>query len=456
MNNLFLKALSSTFNRNQYYTDPADCWVYGYDNSRRHALPDCVIFAQTHEDIVNAVKLCNEYEIPLTPHGRASGTTGAAIPVKGGVVLSLERMQKILDFDPHNRIITVEPGVLNSTVQSTAGAKGFFWAPDPTSSTYCSVGGNLSCNAAGPRSLKYGTTRENTLGLTAVIGTAETIHCGVTTSKSAVGYDLTRLFIGSEGTLGIISQATLKLLPLPQAKRILGFFYRDMNGAAEAVVQIMSQPFTPCGCEFMDGNAIKMIRQHAHADLPENAESLLLVEMDGSFEGLNAEVELLKKAAIHASLLEVIVAATEEESLRLWSIRKSLSQALRSLSPHKINEDIVVPVTKIPDLLNFTQDLAKQFDIKIVNFGHAGNGNIHVNLLVDPFDPIQGPKAKQCLNMLFDKVISLHGSLSGEHGVGLEKRDFVNKELSATSIEIMKKIKAQFDPKGILNPGKLF
>lgn len=452
----FVQSLQQLFNQRQVYTDPSDCWVYGSDNSRRHALPEAVVFAECHEDIVKTVKLCYEHGVPLTARGRASGTTGGAIPLQGGVILSLERMKKIISLDPANRAIVVEPGVLNSEIQAEAKKIGFFWPPDPTSSPYCSVGGNIACNAAGPRSLKYGTTRDNTLGLTAVIGTGDTIQCGVYTTKGVVGYDLTRLFIGSEGTLGIVSQATLKLLPLPETKRTLRAFYRDMIGAAEAVTHIMSQPITPCGCEFVDGNAIQMIRKHANAQLPENAGSMIMIEVDGSEGGILSDVALMEKAAQHPSLLDLSVAHTQEEADKLWAIRKSLSQALRSLSPHKINEDVVVPLSHIPALLEYTQVLAKQFNITIVNFGHAGNGNIHVNLLIDPFDPIQGPKAKECLGLLFDKVISLHGSLSGEHGVGIEKRDYVNKELSPITLKLMKDIKAQFDPKGILNPGKLF
>jgi D-lactate dehydrogenase len=452
----FTESLQQAFSKNQVYTDPADCWVYGYDNSRRHALPDAVIFATSHEEIVRAVKLCYDFGIPLTARGRASGTTGAAIPVQGGVVLSLERMQKILKLDVANRAMVVEPGVLNSEVQAAAKNAGFFWPPDPTSSAYCCIGGNLSCNAAGPRSLKYGTTRENTLGLTAVIGTGETIECGVYTTKGVVGYDLTRLLIGSEGTLGIISKATLKLTPLPHAKRTMQAFFKDIDSAALAITQIMTQPITPCGCEFIDGNAIEMIRRHASADLPENAGSMIMIEVDGSSDDLSADVELMKIACQNSGLISWSVATTQEETDKLWTIRRSLSQALRSLSPHKINEDVVVPLSHIPDLLNYTQELAKEFDITIVNFGHAGNGNLHVNLLIDPFDPIQGPRAKECLNRLFDKVVDLHGSLSGEHGVGIEKRDYVSKEITPSSMQLMKRIKAQFDPKNIMNPGKFF
>lgn len=452
----FLTQLKTLFKAEQTYTEPSDCWVYGYDNSRRHALPDAVVFAHNQQDIVNIAKLCYEHGVPLTARGRASGTTGAAIPVKGGVVLSLERMQNIVKVDPANRLMVVEPGVLNATVQAKAREHGFFWPPDPTSSPYCSIGGNLACNASGPRSLKYGSTRDNVLGLTAITGTGDVLECGVYTTKGVVGYDFTRLLIGQEGTLAIISQATLKLTPLPQAKRTLRAFYRDAVSAAEAVINIMSQPITPCGCEFIDGNAIQMIRKHANADLPENAGSMLMIEVDGSEGAMEHDIALMTKAAQHEGLIDLAVAHSSSEAEKLWAIRKSLSQALRSLSPHKINEDVVVPISNIAALLDYTQELAKTFNIMIVNFGHAGNGNLHVNLLIDPHDPILGPKAQEALNLLFDKVVALHGSLSGEHGVGIEKRDYISKELGTTNIALMKKIKAQFDPKGILNPDKLF
>ncbi|MGE3319870.1 MAG: FAD-binding oxidoreductase [Candidatus Berkiella sp.] len=452
----FIAQLKALFKTEQLYTQASDCWVYGYDNSRRHALPDAVVFAHNQQDIINIVKLCYEHAIPLTARGRASGTTGAAVPVKGGVVLSLERMQNIVKVDPANRLMVVEPGVLNASVQAKALEHGFFWPPDPTSSPYCSIGGNLACNASGPRSLKYGSTRDNVLGLTAITGTGDVIECGVYTTKGVVGYDFTRLLIGQEGTLGIISQATLKLTPLPQAKRTLRAFYKDALSAAKAVIKVMSQPITPCGCEFIDGNAIQMIRNHANADLPENAGSMLMIEVDGSEGAMEQDIALMTKAAQNEGLIDLAVAHSSSDAEKLWAIRKSLSQALRSLSPHKINEDVVVPISNIAELLDYTQELAKTFNIMIVNFGHAGNGNLHVNLLIDPHDPVQGPKAQEALNLLFDKVVALHGSLSGEHGVGIEKRDYISKELGPTNIALMKKIKAQFDPKGILNPDKLF
>ncbi|MGE4349767.1 MAG: FAD-binding oxidoreductase [Candidatus Berkiella sp.] len=454
--NKLITLLRSQFDDASFYTEPSDCWAYGYDNSRRHALPDAVVFASCHEDVVRLVKLCAQHNIPLIARGRGTNTTGAAVPIKGGIVLSLERMQKIIEIDPQNRFMVVEPGVLNQSAQEAAQKMGLFWAPDPTSAPYSSIGGNIACGAAGPRSVKYGTTKDNVLGLTAVTGTGHTIHTGVYTTKGSVGYDLTRLMIGSEGTLGIVTSAILKLLPLPETKRTLRAFFSSMPSALSAVIKVMQQPIIPCGVEFMDGNAVRMVRNFSHPELPENAQSMLIIEVDGSHSIIDHDLQAIVAAIQHPDLLEVNIARSEKEAAELWKIRKSLSASLRSLSPHKINEDIIVPVSKVSEILEFTEMLSKQYEIQVVNFGHAGNGNIHVNFLVDPFDPIKGPQAKACLLQLFDKVLSLKGSLSGEHGVGIEKRDYIDKEIDNDTLCLMKNIKAQFDPQNILNPGKIF
>ena len=452
----FFKKIEQSFKPNQIYTEPSDCWAYGYDNSRKHALPNAVLFAESHQDVVNAVQICSQFNIPIIARGRGTNTTGATVPIRGGLILSIERMQKIIKIDAKNRIAIVEPGVLNLSVQEAAKAAELFWAPDPTSSPYSCVGGNIGAGAGGPRAVKYGTVRENVLGLTAVTGDGTTIHTGVHTTKGSVGYDLTRLIIGSEGTLAIVTEAILKLLPLPESKRTIRAFYRTMQGALDAVIKVMQQPIVPSGVEFMDGNAVQMIRNFSHPELPSDAASMLIIEVDGSQNNIDNDVEHIVSTLNHPSLMDVMIAKTKEEFDALWTIRKSLSASLRSLSPHKINEDVIVPVGHLDELLLYTQDLAEEFDITIVNFGHAGNGNIHVNLLVDPFDPIKGPKAKDCLNKLFQKVLTLKGSLSGEHGVGMEKSEYIHLEIDPLTLTLMKNIKNQFDPKGILNPGKLF
>lgn len=452
----FLSALAALLPPNDLLTKADDCWVYGYDNSKRHANPEAVAFPREHEQVAALVSLCNEACIPITPRGRGTGTTGATVPTHGGLVICLERMNRILRIDPDNRLLIAQPGVTNLEVQQAAAAYGFFWPPDPTSASVCTIGGNLAYNSAGPRAVKYGTPRENTLGLHAITGDGRNLRTGVMTTKGVVGYDLTRLLIGSEGTLAIITEAVLKLTPKPAAKRTLQASYRDMRSAAHAVASIMAQPVIPCALEFIDGAAIEMIRSYASANLPRDAGALLMIEVDGAIAGLDAAVQEVMQAAKVTGYIEVKAANTPEEVKALWATRKALSPALRTLAPKKINEDVVVPVSHIPELIEGLTSLGKQYDINIVNFGHAGNGNIHVNLLINPDDPRQAIAAEQCLRKIFELVLKLDGTLSGEHGIGLAKRDYVGMELDDTTLSLMRGIKRQFDPAGLLNPGKTF
>lgn len=452
----FIQTIQNCLKAEQILTDPADVWSYGYDNSRRHAVPDIVVQPSTHEQVHKIVSLCNEYKIPLTARGRGTGTTGATVPLKGGVVLSTEKLNRIIKIDPANRYIEVEPGVTNQQVQDAAKEHGFFWPPDPTSSAYCSIGGNLAYNSAGPRTIKYGTPRENVFGLRAVTGKGEEIRTGVYTSKGVVGYDLTRLLIGSEGTLAVITEATLKLTPLAEGKRTLQLIYADIESAAKAVSAIMAQPTIPCALEFIDGNAIDMIRDYSDITFPKDAGAMLMVEVDGPETQLDYSVDDIKKSSQSDSLLEVKVANTKEEVDALWATRKALSPALRNIAPKKINEDVVVPVSNIPTLIHGLEKLSTKYDTPIVNFGHAGNGNIHVNLLFNPDDETQNENAHRCLDAVFDLVLELDGTLSGEHGVGIEKRDFVDREIEPVTLALMKRIKKEFDPNLILNPGKMF
>ncbi len=435
-------------------TAPSDCWPYGYDNSRRQALPDAVVMATDHNQIQQLVAFCNDERIPLIARGRGTGTTGATVPIHGGIVLSLERMTRIIKMDPANRVMVVEPGITNQQVQDAAKEHGFFWSPDPTSAAFCTVGGNLAYNSAGPRTVKYGSTRDNVFGMRAITGDGKEIRTGVYTSKGVVGYDLTRLLIGSEGTLAIITEATLKLTPLPEAKRTLQVSYQDINSAAAAVSAIMAQSVTPCTLEFIDGQAIEMIRNYSKADLPHGAGAMLMIEVDGLEASLDQAADQVAAAAHNDGLLELVVAKTQQQVASLWETRKALSPALRNIAPKKINEDVVVPVSEIPVLINGLQALSEKYAIPIVNFGHAGNGNIHVNLLIDPDDPAQMQQSEKCLDEVFSLVLELNGTISGEHGIGLEKRDFVAREIDATTLDLMRRIKSQFDPNNILNPDK--
>jgi D-lactate dehydrogenase len=450
----FLHQLEQIVEPADLLTDPNECLTYGYDNSRRQAQPLAVVFPHNESQVVEIVKACNQYNIPLIARGRGTGTTGATVPLHHELIISFERMNQILKMDADNRSIEVQPGVTNQQVQDCAAAHGFFWAPDPTSAAFCTVGGNLAYNSAGPRAVKYGSCRENTLGLRAVTGNGELIQCGVHTTKGVVGYDLTRLLIGSEGNLALITQATLKLLPKPQTKHTLKAIYQSIDAAARAVSQIMAQPVTPCALEFMDSNALDMVRDYSSADLPVNAGAMLMIEVDGNTDTIMNDAEIMLAASKVNGHIETIIAATAQEAAELWQTRKALSPCLRKIAPKKINEDVVVPVSEIPALINGLDTLSKQYGIKIVNFGHAGNGNIHVNLLVNPDDSSEMQAAQSCLHEVFTLVLKLNGTLSGEHGVGLEKRDYISMELGQAEIHLMQQIKQVFDRNNILNPQK--
>lgn len=452
----FLDRLRDNFHGSQLLTDPGDRWVFGFDNSRKHAQPDAVVFPKNTEEVQNCVRLCNEARIPIVARGRGTNTTGASIPYNGGIVLSLEQMNQILDIDPDNRLVRTQTGVTNQQIQEALRDSNLFWPPDPTSAEVCTVGGNLATNAAGPRAVKYGATRDNVLGLTAVSGTGEKLVTGVSTTKSSIGYDLTRLLIGSEGTLALITEATLKLSPIAEKRVLMRAIYRSTEDATDAIVRLMQLSVSPSLLEFMDRKALSIVRDRSDLDVPQEAGALLMIEAEGLDSTIEAITGVIQQAASSSGLLAIDIAKSNEEIRALWAMRKALSPALRKLAPNKINEDVVVPVSRLPELIHNLEELSRTYGINIVNFGHAGNGNIHVNLLYDTDDPNQREQAPKCLEKVFQLVLKLGGSLSGEHGIGHEKRNYIGQELGKPVLDMMWNIKSQFDPNGILNPGKLF
>lgn len=435
------------------YTDPVECYTYAYDNSRKIFPPETVIFPATTEEIAEILLLCNHYKIPITPRGRGTGTTGGSTPDKGGIALSLERMVRIIKIDAGNRVIVSEPGVLNQAIQDAAKPFGLFWPPDPSSARFSSIGGNLATSAGGPHAVKYGTTRDHVLGLKAVTGSGQILKTGCYTTKGVVGYDLTRLLIGSEGTLAVITEATLKLTPLPQYKSGLVAYFNDVTSCAQAIVAIMSLPQTPSALEFLDKHSLNLIRSRFPELIPDHANTMLIIEVDGSENELSETILSIQSSCNIQGLLSIEHATNPEN---LWKARKALSPLLRDIAPKKINEDIVVPVIALPHFLDNLDKICSKFDIANVNFGHAGNGNIHVNLLIDPNNLDESLRAENCLEEIFDLVIALNGTLSGEHGIGREKRAFIPKEIDEVTLVIMKSIKNLFDPNHILNPEKIF
>ncbi len=432
-------------------TDPADCLAYGFDNSKRHGMPAAVALPTEATQVLALVRRCREAGVAITARGRGTATTGAAVPSQGALVVSFERMDRLLDIDPDNRLAVAEPGLLNGDLQKAVAAHGFFWAPDPTSAPYSTIGGNLACNAGGPRAVKYGASRDNILALSGVSGRGEAFRCGTATTKSSVGYDLTRFLVGSEGTLALITEATLRLTPLPEARSGLRALYVDTAAAAAAVARIMAQPVTPSALEFMDGAALRLAREVGGADIAAGG-ALLMIEVDGRSDELPFAVAAVSSAANGDGLIEI---AASDDLDALWQARRKLSPALRTLAPGKINEDVVVPVSRLPPLIAGLEALSARHGIPILNFGHAGNGNIHVNLLYQPEDPRHVEAAPRCLAEIFTLVLELGGTLSGEHGIGLDKRDFMTQAFDPEALALLRAVKAAFDPDGILNPGKL-
>lgn len=449
----FVTELARCVDPDGLYTDPADCFAYSYDNSRRYLSPDAVAFPRTESQVAEVIRLCNRHGVPIVPRGRGTGTAGGSLAEQGGIVMSLERMDQTLRIDAPNRVAIVAPGILNGQLQDTLKPQGFFWPPDPSSANYCTVGGNLATGAAGPHAVKYGTTRDHVLGVRAVTGYGSIIKTGCYTTKGVVGYDLTRLLIGSEGTLAVITEATLKLTPVPEAVGGLTLHYADIHSCAQAVSAIMNQPRTPSALEFLDEGALNLLRARHHEMFDPRTRAMLLVELDGSVEDIAATRQAIIGAASNSGLL---LHETPARPAELWKARKALSPLLRDIAPKKINEDVVVPVSRLPELFGGLERISRRYGITNVNFGHVGNGNIHVNLLVDPDDAEELGRAARCLDEIFDLVISLDGTLSGEHGIGIEKRPFVPREIDPETLRLMRALKNAFDPRGVLNPGKIF
>lgn len=452
----FIQTLTDKLGSGSILTDPADTLIYSCDNSGLQSQPSVVVFTTEIPQIQTLLQLCRQFHVPLTTRGGGTATTGAATPIEQGVVLCLERMNRLITMDPANRVMVVETGITNQAVQNIAKKSGFFWPPDPGSASTCTIGGNLACNAAGPHAIKYGATRDNTLGLKVITGEGELLQTGAYTTKSACGYDFTRLLIGSEGTLGIIAEATLKLTPLPEAKTTLRVSYDSMFAACSAVSQIMAQPITPSALEFIDERAIALLNRHTKFNFPSETKALLMIEVDGPLHRLNECCQSISEAARFPGLIDLQISSDAQTSEKLWEARKALSPALLTIAPKKINEDVVVPVSNMPVFIEKMQQFAEKYQITIVNFGHAGNGNIHVNLLINPENPRELEAANACLEEIFTCVLDLNGTLSGEHGIGLSKKAFMEQAVGKTSLRLMQRVKQQFDPDNILNPGKIF
>lgn len=430
--------------------------AYARDNTGSRYRPWAVVLAENRSHIESTLTICNQFNIPVVPRGSGTGNVGGALPVQGGVVLSCQRMNRIKEFSVEDRLVVVEPGVVNFDLQTFLKPHHLFWPPDPSSAKSCTIGGNIAMCSAGPNAVRYGVTRDWVLGLEAVLMDGTLFRSGCRTTKGVVGYDLTRLIIGSEGTLAVVSEVILKIAPLPEARRLMRAVFCSVDDATHGVCLLMSQGEPPNAIEFLDPAALDLLRKVEAVTLPVDGKAMLLLEVCGHSNALEFQVESIIQRLKQFNPLEIVQARTEQESATIWKARSALSPALKKLAPKRINEDVVVPVSALPKLIQGLHHISQVSHIPIVNFGHAGNGNIHVNLLVDPSDTGMMQKVDKVLGDVFRLVLDLGGTLTGEHGVGIQKQAFVPWELDKTSLTLQKGIKNLFDPKGLLNPGKIF
>jgi glycolate oxidase len=460
MNKNTIKKLQAIVGEKYLATAREDLMCYSYDGTGMEYMPTAVAFPGSVAEICSIMELANQELFPVIPRGAGTGMTGGSLPVAGGLVLVMSRLNRILEIDVENQVAVVEPGVITGQLQAAVKKEGLFYPPDPASRDFCTMGGNVAECSGGPSAVKYGVTRDYVLGLEVVLPDGRFMHTGVRTAKGVVGYDLARLFTGSEGTLGIITKIVVRLLALPTHKKTYLVLTDSLQQATVLVSEILKGGILPNTLEYMDQTALGVVKDYLSLELPQSTRALLLVEVDGDEKSTEDQgkklLRLLADRQTYPGILEVRQARNEKEVDDLWKARRSISPATFKLRPHKISEDVVVPKTKIPQLVDFTEKLSRELGIIILTFGHAGDGNIHVNIMVDKDNQEEYQKGQAAKKRLFAHVMSLSGTLSGEHGIGITKAPYLSLELDETSLALMEKIKNVFDPNNILNPGKIF
>ncbi|MFC1863267.1 FAD-binding oxidoreductase [Thermodesulfobacteriota bacterium] len=450
-----LRKLSDIVGSDHLSTLQDDLESCASDGTKLVYMPEAVAYPGKNQEISRIFQLANEEYFPIIPRGAGSGMSGGALPVKGGVVLSMERFNRVLSIDQENLIAKVEPGIITARLQEEAAKLDLYYPPDPASADISTIGGNVAECAGGLKAVKYGVTRDYVLGLTVVLPTGEIIDTGVETVKGVAGYDLTRLIVGSEGTLAIITSITLRLIPRPQTKKTMTVFYRDLSQAVSTVSRIITEKIIPTALELLDRLCLDCVREEIGMDIPKDSDAMLLIEVDGDEILVESEVAKIKKICREEGSAGFQAASEGKEADRLWEARRNVSPSLMKLRPGKISEDVVVPRSRLTELISFLSSLGEKHGLPIPAFGHAGDGNIHVNIMLDKENPKELEKAEVAVRELFGKVIAMGGTITGEHGIGITKAPYLEMEISRPALELMSRIKKAFDPKGILNPGKM-
>lgn len=451
-----IKLISEAAGKDNIFTAPEDLACYAYDAGRLESIPEAVVLPVNKKQVSDIITICNEKRIAVYPRGSGSGTTGASTPSSKGIVISTARMNRIVSISGDDLQAVVEPGVITGVLQSEVEKKGLFYPPDPASLNFCTLGGNVSTGAGGARAVKYGVTRDYVVSVELCLADGSLIRTGPVTAKGVAGYDLTRLVVGSEGTLGIVTEITLKLLPLPEASGAIAAFFPDIESSVACISSIFSKKVLPRCAEFLDRQSLLCASEKLPLDVPENCSSMLLIEVDGPLESIKTQLKTVQESCEQHNASTVYSPQNEKETSSLWAARRYVSPALKKLGfSDKISEDICVPRHALSDMMRKLMEIEKDFNVAIVTFGHAGDGNLHVNLLFNSSDPDSTSRADRAVSEIMREAVSLGGTISGEHGIGLSKLPFMEMEFTSAALDIMRRIKHSFDPKNIFNPHKM-
>lgn len=437
-------------------TSPEELLCYSYDSTVLQHLPEIVVLPKSTEEVAATVKLANREKIPIVPRGAGTNLAGGTIPIQGGIVLSLTRMIEIREIGTINMAAVVQPGVVTAKLQAEVAKKGLYYPPDPASLKVTTIGGNVAMNAGGPHALKYGVTSDYVMGLEVVLPSGQVIRTGGKAIKNVTGYNLTQLFVGSEGTLGVVTEIILRLIPQPQSSGSVLAAFSDLDDAATLVNRILKAGVTPAVIEIMDNMTIQTVDDYLGTGLPRDAAALLLIQADGVREAVEQELKTVADLCHDNKATLVEVARTEDEEETLWKARRSISPSLTRVRPNKLGEDISVPREAIPDVVRRIQEISRQRDLPIVIFGHISDGNLHPNILFDQGDPEEVERVEGASEDIFEAATAVGGTLSGEHGIGLLKQKYLRLDLPTETIKVMLTIKRALDPNNIMNPGKIF
>lgn len=456
MTQAIIDQLISILDEKRVLTSEEDLVSFSYDASFGVHIPEVVVQPLATEEVQRVMKLANEHVIPVYPRGQATSLSGGSLPVKGGIVLDFSQWTNKLEIDPDDMVAVVSPGVLTASINAAANRYGLMYPPDPSSSNVSTIGGNLAENAGGPRGLKYGVTKDYVLGLEIVTAEGKVMRTGGRTVKNVTGYDLTKLIVGSEGTLAIITEATLRLIPKPPATKTLMAIFDDLVDSGKSISKVLSSGIIPAKMEIIDQACVVAVENYQPLGLPTDIEAIVLIELDGHPQAIEEEIVKVKQICEEVGAREVKVANDEKEAEELWKARKLVSPAIVRVKPTKISEDATVPRSKIPDMFRRLKEIREKYQVDLVVFGHAGDGNLHPNIIADQRDEEEMKRVEMAVEEIFKAALELGGTLSGEHGIGTMKAPFMKLELGDVGLEMMKRIKESWDPKNILNPGKIF